>query len=242
MTTAPGHTGIFISFEGGDGAGKTTHISFLAEALRDSGREVVCLREPGGTDVGEALRDLVLNPAYASMAPEAELLIYEAARAQIVYEVIRPALDRGAVVLCDRFFDSTVAYQAYGRGLSHSFVEQANAFACQETVPDRTVLILTTGTAQNSLERATRGRDGDRMERAGVAFHERVNQAFRDIAEAHPDRVRTVVSQPTKAQTARLVFSAVADLFGWDPDDVPFTDDYFAKVELIHPKKRSKEQ
>ena len=233
-----GQQGIFITFEGGDGSGKTTHISFLADALRDVGYEVLCLREPGGTEIGEVLRDLVLNPDYENMVPETELLIYEAARAQIVFEVIKPALERGAVVLCDRFSDSTVAYQAYGRGISAEFVHEANAFACQGVRPNRTVLIETAARAEVGLERAMHGRDGDRIERAGVEFHEAVNQAFRDIAEANPDRVRTVVSQPTKAETAKLVFAAVADLFDWDSEDLPFTDDYFERANLLRPKKR----
>ncbi|MBQ9021336.1 MAG: dTMP kinase [Eggerthellaceae bacterium] len=233
--------GIFITFEGGDGAGKSTHINFLAEALRDAGYEVLCVREPGGTEIGEVLRDLVLNPDYENMAPETELLIYEAARAQIVYEVIKPALDRGYVVLCDRFYDSTVAYQAYGRGLDREFVRQANQFACQGLRPQRTVLIETNASAAEGLKRATHGRDGDRIERAGVAFHEAVNQAFRDIAAASPDRVRSVVSQPTKAETAKLVFAAVADLFAWDANSLPFTDDYFERANLIQQKRYVRE-
>lgn len=241
MAGQEGRKGVFITFEGGDGAGKTTHISFLSDALRDAGYEVLCLREPGGTTVGELLRDVVLNPEHESMAPETELLIYEAARAQIVYEVIAPALERGAVVLCDRFYDSTIAYQAYGRGLSREFVRQANIFACQGVRPDRTILIETDAPAYVGLARAMHGRDGDRMERAGTDFHERVNQAYRDIATGSPDRVRTVLSQPTKAQTARLVFAAVADLFGWDADDLPFTDDYFEGANLVHGKTRIRE-
>ena len=125
MATAQDTTvgpGIFITFEGGDGAGKTTHITFLAECLRKMGHEVLCLREPGGTAIGEALRSIVLDPENSAMSDQAELLIYEAARAQIVKETIIPALARGAVVLLDRFYDSTVAYQAYGRGLPVSFV------------------------------------------------------------------------------------------------------------------------
>ena len=121
--------GIFITFEGGEGAGKTTHIRFLSETLRAHGREVLCLREPGGTEVGEQLRAVVLDPANGGMSDEAELLIYEAARAQLMAQVIAPALARGAVVLCDRFTDSTVAYQAYGRGLPRMFVDRVNEFA-----------------------------------------------------------------------------------------------------------------
>ncbi len=233
--------GVFITFEGGDGSGKTTHILFLAEALRDAGYEVLCLREPGGTQVGELLRDVVLDPEYVAMAPEAELLIYEAARAQLVYEVVAPALERGAVVLCDRFFDSTIAYQAYGRGIDREFVRQANIFACQGVVPDRTVFIETNASAEVGLQRAMHGRDGDRMERAGVEFHDRVLSAYRDIANANPERVCTVVLQDTKAETAKQVFRAVADLFGWNADDLPFTDSYFEGANAIRAKQRVRE-
>ena len=162
--------GIFITFEGGEGAGKTTHIRFLSEKLRERGREVVRLREPGGTAVGEELRAVVLDPKNDNLSDEAELLIYEAARAQIVAEVIRPALERGAVVLCDRFADSTIAYQVHGRGLDAAFVEQVNAFACQGISPDRTILLTTGGSARTGLSRATH-RGADRLERAGEEFH-----------------------------------------------------------------------
>lgn len=167
--------GIFITFEGGDGAGKTTHITFLAECLRKMGHEVLCLREPGGTAIGEALRSIVLNPENSAMSDQAELLIYEAARAQIVKETIIPALARGAVVLLDRFYDSTVAYQAYGRGLPVSFVHQANVFACQGVHPCRTILLTTEAPAEEGLERATHHGDADRLEQAGADFHARVN-------------------------------------------------------------------
>ena len=133
--------GAFVTFEGGDGAGKSTHIKFLAQVLEAAGLEVVRVREPGGTSVGEQLRAVVLDPANGEMAPEAELLIYEAARAQIVAQVIAPALARGAVVLCDRFTDSTLAYQGSGRGLSREFIEAANAFAARGIVPDRTIVM-----------------------------------------------------------------------------------------------------
>lgn len=230
--TSESKDGLFITFEGGDGSGKTTHINFLARALRDAGREVVCLREPGGTPVGEILRDVVLDPENTVCA-EAELLIYEAARAQLVNEVIAPALVRGAIVLCDRFFDSTIAYQAYGRQLSREFVREANIFACQGVMPDRTLLIQTEEDVRVGLSRALKDRDGDRMERAGVAFHACVNQAFADIAAANPERVRTLRIQPTKGETARLVFLAVADLFRWNPDCLPFDDAFFEQANNI---------
>lgn len=207
--------GIFVTFEGGEGAGKSTHIRILADALRARGREVLCLREPGGTDIGEQLRALVLDPAHDAMADEAELLIYEAARAQLVSEVIAPALKRGAVVLCDRFTDSTIAYQAYGRALSRKFVDQANAFACQGVFPDRTILLVTGGTALTGLVRATHRGGADRLEQAGEDFHDCVNEAFLKIAEADPRRVRVVVSADSKSVTSKAVFAELSDLFPW---------------------------
>ena len=226
--------GIFITVEGGEGAGKTTHIRFLSEKLCERGREVVRLREPGGTAVGEELRAVVLDPKNDNLSDEAELLIYEAARAQIVAEVIRPALERGAVVLCDRFADSTIAYQVHGRGLDAAFVEQANAFACQGISPDRTILLTTGGSARTGRSRATH-RGADRLERAGEEFHTRVNEGFLDIARAHADRVRVVQSAARKSRTSELVFRELADLFPWMADVV---DDpsYFAPLDVRRPR------
>lgn len=206
--------GVFITFEGGDGAGKSTHIRFLASVLSQAGREVVCLREPGGTAVGEQLRGVVLNPGNESICDASELLMYEAARAQLVAEVIKPALARGAVVLSDRFYDSTVAYQGFGRGLDRAFVDAANAFACQGVVPDRTILMVAPSAAEG-LERATRHVGADRMERAGSDFHARVSDAFLQIARESPARIRVVRSDGPKSDTARKVFSQLSDLFEW---------------------------
>lgn len=204
------YPGTFVTFEGGDGAGKSTQIRFLARVLRDADREVLCLREPGGTAVGEALRSVVLDPAHEAMSDRAELLIYEAARAQIVDEVIAPALSRGAVVLCDRFADSTVAYQGYGRGLDRSFVNAVNRFACAGVTPDATVLLV----APSEAVRVRMGhRDAaDRLERAGDAFHDRVAEGFAAVADAEPGRVRTVASQRHRADTFRLVLEALAEV------------------------------
>lgn len=224
--------GVFITFEGGDGAGKTTHIRFLANALTAMGREVLCLREPGGTDVGEQLRGVVLSPANGSMCDASELLIYEAARAQLVSEVIVPALARGAVVLCDRFTDSTVAYQGYGRGLDRAFVDAANAFACQGLVPDRTILLVAGGTTAEGLARATRRAGADRMERAGEDFHARVNAAFLDIARENPARVRMVQSAGRKSHTAVQVFAQLADLFPWMGEFVRQNEAYFERLDV----------
>lgn len=203
--------GVFVTFEGGDGVGKSTHIRYVANELRRAGREVVCLREPGGTGIGESLRAMVLDPDNGEISSEAELLMYEAARAQLVREVIRPALERGAVVLCDRFSDSTIAYQAYGRGLPLDFVRRANAFATGGIVPDRTILLVL-GNTRKSLARATGAGKGDRMEQAGEVFHSRVNRAFLKLAKRDPKRIRIVRSSSSRKATAAAVAAELADI------------------------------
>ena len=135
------------------------------------------------------------------------------------------------MVLCDRFCDSTLAYQGHGRGLPLDFVESVNAFACQGVAPHRTVLMKTTGKASVGLRRATQHTGGDRMERAGLDFHDRVNSAFEELAQADPQRVRVVVSSSRKRDTARAVFAAVADPVGWDSEELPFDDAFFSQVE-----------
>ena len=203
--------GVFVTFEGGDGVGKSTHIRYVANELRRAGREVVCLREPGGTGIGESLRAMVLDPDNGEISSEAELLMYEAARAQLVREVIRPALERGAVVLCDRFSDSTIAYQAYGRGLPLDFVRRASAFATGGIVPDRTILLVL-GNTRKSLARATGAGAGDRMEQAGEVFHSRVNRAFLKLAKRDPKRIRIVRSSSSRKATAAAVAAELADI------------------------------
>ena len=222
--------GLFITFEGGDGAGKSTHLQLLALALRDRGEEVVCLREPGGTIIGEQLRQVVLDPGNYVMTDECELLIYEAARAQLVSQVIRPELEIGSIVLCDRFADSTLAYQSFGRGLDRAFVERANAFACQGIWPDRTILMMTGGDADVGLERATHHKHADRLEMAGTDFHERVNSGFLFLAQEDPGRVRLVVSDDTKAATSAKVFGELSDLFPWMADSAVCTDEFFENL------------
>lgn len=222
--------GIFITFEGGEGVGKTTHITFLASCLRAMGHEVICLREPGGTSVGESLRSIVLDPRNTGLCNESELLIYEAARAQIVREVIIPALARGAVVLLDRFYDSTIAYQVYGRGLPMAFVRQANGFACQGVHPCRTILLSTGSSAEENLERATHHGGADRLEQAGASFHARVNNGFLSIAAENPERIRVVDSAGAKDDTARAIFRELGDIFGWDEDSFVWNEGFFDPI------------
>ena len=231
-TTQVARKGVFITFEGGDGAGKSTHMQLVAEALRSRGYKVECLREPGGTIIGEQLRQTVLDPGNYIMTDECELLIYEAARAQLVSQVIRPALERGSIVLCDRFADSTIAYQAFGRGLDRAFVDRANEFACQGIRPDRTILMMTGGDADLGIERATHHKHADRLEMAGTEFHERVNSAFMILADEDSERVRLVVSDEAKPQTAAKVFAALSDLFAWMADPAVCTLEYFERLVL----------
>ncbi|MBM6817456.1 dTMP kinase [Olsenella uli] len=201
--------GIFITLEGADGCGKSTQAELLAEVLLARGREVVRLREPGGTPISEKIRALLLDSANAEMVPEAELLLYEASRAQLTRQVIEPALARGAVVLCDRYYDSTYAYQAGGRGLDETLVRQSNVLGSCGRVPDRT-LVLDLDPAIG-YARATAG-GADRMEAEGLAFQERVRAAYLRLAAEEPARVRVVDAAGEKdAVTARLA-AALGDL------------------------------
>lgn len=200
----------FISFEGGEGVGKTTQIRLLADRLTRAGHKVYCLREPGGTSVGEQIRTILLDNANSSMTDLTELLLYEAARAQLVEEVIKPALDSGTVVLVDRFTDSTLAYQAYARGLDKNLVNTANSIGSAALVPTRTILL--SKDVVEGLKKATE--DGaDRLESEGQAFHERVHAGFMQLAKEHPERIFVVPCQEQKADTHELIFAAVADLF-----------------------------
>ena len=201
--------GIFITLEGADGCGKSTQAARLAARIEATGREVVRLREPGGTPISEKIRSLVLDPANAEMAPECELLLFEASRAQLVREVVQPAVARGAVVLCDRFYDSTYAYQAAGRSLDEGIIRRANALGSCGVDPDRTlVLDMDTDAA---LARATR--DGaDRMEAEGVAFQRRVREGYLRLAAEEPGRVRVIDAAGTLEEVEASLAAALADL------------------------------
>jgi dTMP kinase len=173
---------VFVTFEGVDGSGKSTQAELLRDALAAEGREVVLTREPGGTDLGERVRELVLNgPA---MTPWAEAALFAAARAELVATVIRPALDRGADVIADRYVDSSLAYQGIARGVGVEHVLELNLHVVQGLMPDVTVLLL--------LDPEAAGRrvaEPDRLEREGADFHRRVDAAYRELAERFPERI-----------------------------------------------------
>ena len=203
--------GVFITLEGADGCGKTTQAALVAAALEARGREVVRLREPGGTPISEKVRALLLDPANAEMVPECELLLYEASRAQLVRQVIEPALERGACVLCDRYYDSTFAYQAGGRGLDETLVRQSNVLGSCGRVPDRT-LVLDLEPALG-FARATAG-GVDRMEAEGLAFQERVRNAYLRLAAEEPTRVCVVDASGEKDEVTVRILAALDDLWG----------------------------
>lgn len=201
--------GIFITLEGVDGSGKSTKARFLAADLEARGREVVCLREPGGTKISEAIRALLLDPANDEMANEAELLLYEASRAQLVRQVIEPALARGAVVICDRFYDSTFAYQASARGIDEAIVRRANELGSCGLVPDRTIVFDLD--ASEAYERATR-HGVDRLEQEGVSFQELVRRGYLRLAQEEPERIRVVDGIGDKPEVYGRMLAALVDV------------------------------
>lgn len=187
--------GRFITFEGGEGSGKSTQVRRLESFLRDEGYEVLLTREPGGTRLAELVRSLLKDELEDPPCDRAELLLFLAARAQLVRNVIRPALERGVWVVSDRFSDSTFAYQGYGRGLDLAFLAQANDFACEGLLPDLTFLLDVppeiASVRMRRREQAT-GTAADRIEMAGESFHDRLHRGFHELARANPGRIVTV--------------------------------------------------
>ncbi|MCX6410521.1 MAG: dTMP kinase [Burkholderiales bacterium] len=198
-------SGRFISLEGVDGSGKSTQASMLADALRDRGHEVVAVREPGGTPLGEAIRDVVLGPD--AMSPWAEALLFAAARAQLVADVIRPALEGGQWVVADRFLDSSLAYQGTARGLGIERVAQVNAPAIEDCMPDLTI-IIDIDPASAADRRAGRG-SVDRIEDEGEALQEAVAAGYREVARLFPERIALVSGAGSLDEVHTHVLAAV---------------------------------
>lgn len=190
-------SGIFITFEGGEGCGKSTQVSLLNDRLTDMGYSTMLLREPGGTPAGERIRDILLAKESDGLTPVAELMLYEAARAQIVQQIIRPALAQGKIVLCDRFTDSTLAYQGYGRGLGPQLVKQLNDVATGGLTPTLTFMLFIDPALGLARAMGATGGDGqgDRIEAAGLDFHQRVAEGFARIAMEDPLRVTALSAE-----------------------------------------------
>jgi dTMP kinase len=197
---------VFVTFEGLDGSGKSTQAELLADELRRRGREVVLTREPGGTELGERVRELLL--AGGDVSPWAEAALFAAARAELVERVIRPALERGAVVVCDRYVDSSLAYQGIARGLGVDRVLELNQHAIGDLLPDRTFLLLVD--AEVAGERS--GDQPDRIEREGADFRARVDAAYRELAHRFPDRIVSVDGSLPREEIAAHVAEQVREL------------------------------
>ncbi|MDR0331102.1 MAG: dTMP kinase [Chitinispirillales bacterium] len=181
--------GFFFTFEGIDGCGKSTQLTRVAERLRESGTACVVTREPGGAPISEKIRELLISPCSSQMRPETELLLYLSARAQHVREVVKPAIDRGETVLCDRFEQATFAYQGHGRGLDIDVLRDVNAFATGGISPDITfVFDIPVTLSQERLNQIGKGKD--RMESAGVQFFERVRKGYLEAAEKNPQKIK----------------------------------------------------
>lgn len=197
--------GLFITLEGVEGCGKTTQIVRLAEFLRSRGREVVCTREPGGTPIAERIRGLLLDPEHTAMSATTELLLYAAARAQHVDELIRPALEAGKDVISDRFADSTTAYQGAGRGLSPEAVMPLHETATRGVWPDLTMVLDLP--AEEGLRRAANTGASDRLEREPLDFHQRVREEFLRLAQREPGRVKVVDASRSPEEVAAEIRS-----------------------------------
>jgi len=206
--------GTFITFEGGEGSGKSTQARLLAAHLRNTGREVVSTREPGGTPIGDAVRAILLNPELAEMGNVTELLLLAASRAQNVCERVRPAVERGDIVVCDRFTDSTLAYQGYGRDFDLELLRSLNTIATGGVFPDLTILLdiaPEVGLARSKeldKDEAAAGQ-GDRFEQEDIDFHRRLRDGFLELAAAEPGRFRIIPVRDTMEETHRLVVEEV---------------------------------
>ena len=182
--------GLFVSMEGPDGAGKSTQIELLRAYLTARGYDVIITREPGGTVISEAIRQIILNKEYTEMSPNTELLLYAAARAQLVQEVIRPALDAGKAVICDRFLESSVVYQGIARGLGVEKVYTVNDYALEGLRPQLTILLDLS--AEEGLRRKKNQAELDRMEAEGLQFHQKVVEGYRLLADREKDRIMKI--------------------------------------------------
>lgn len=212
--------GLFISLEGIEGCGKTTQLRLLADWLRACGQAVLTTREPGGCPIADQIRTILLTPQSRALVPRAELLLYAAARAQHVDEIVRPALQAGKIVLCDRYTDATLAYQGGGRGLEPSLIVELNALASNHLAPQLTLLLdlpveIGLGRA-SSRNQATADQEG-RFEQESLDFHRRVQASYRQLAAAEPLRFRVIDATGSVEQVNQRIVAAVSAFLANQP-------------------------
>jgi dTMP kinase len=202
--------GIFISFEGIEGTGKSTQAKLLSEHLREKGLEAILTEEPGGTKIGRKIRDLLLSPDHLEMAPLTELFLYFASRTQHLEQVILPALKRGAIVITDRFTDSTIAYQGFGRGLDLRLIQSLDSIATSGMRPDITLLLdldEETGLRRNRGMNKT-----DRFELEDINFHKRVRKGFLELAAQQPGRIKLIDASLHRKEISKRVLDIIKEL------------------------------
>lgn len=209
---------MFITFEGPEGSGKSTQVRLLAGYLRDLGLAVEDTREPGGTSIGDQIRDVVHDTANTAMSPTAEMLLYSASRAQLIAEVINPALSSGKIILCDRYADSTMAYQGYGRGLDREMLTTLTKIATGGLVPDLT-LLLDLDVGRGLSRRRNQGDEMNRLDLEAIAFHERVRAGYLALAAAEPERWVIVSADRSVAKVAADIRQQVMQRLGLSGTD-----------------------
>ena len=201
--------GKFITFEGCEGSGKSTQVALFREYLEKNNIEYIFTREPGGNEIAEKIRAIILDVTNSAMTDECEALLYAAARAQHVSQTILPALEQGKLVLCDRYIDSSYAYQAYARGLGLEFINKVNSFAIENCMPDYTVFL---DISSNEAFKRKGGQDkDDRLEQVGLAFHEKVYEGYKKTIELEPDRFLLINCKGTKQETHNNIIKALKD-------------------------------
>ncbi len=203
--------GIFITFEGIDGCGKSTQSKLVYGRLKKNGYRAIFTREPGGTKLSECIRRILLNPRN-EISPLAELFLYESGRAEHVKKTILPAIRSRSIVICDRFFDATTAYQGYGRGLDIKMIEKLNYFASQGIVPDLTILLDIP--ASEGLKRAKKLNKHDRMEKERSSFYDKVRRGYLALAKKFPKRIRIVKTSGTIEETNSKILSIIKEKYG----------------------------
>ena len=201
--------GKFITFEGCEGVGKSRQIKLLEEYLIENGIKYYFTREPGGTDISEQIRAVILDGKNTAMTDECEALLYAAARVQLVKQEIAPRLSRGELVFCDRYVDSSLAYQGKARGLGYEFVKNINAFVCENFMPDLTIFLNLS--PEDAFKRKGGADSADRVEVSGMEFHKKVYEGYLELAKENPERFAVIDASGSKAETSAKIISALKE-------------------------------